>query len=159
MEGKVVEYRSVVETASRGVITFIFAAVLFMLVFGIVGTFLINASALSTLVAGIVLLITFVIMIIFRQVVMEVTADEVALSYGTERVWIARSDIEKIEPLELTGGRRLSAAASLGPWSAAGREKIHYFGAKAPAVLITLTDGRKYAVSVEDPEAVPHLAP
>ncbi|MBU1672259.1 MAG: hypothetical protein KKF41_10855 [Actinobacteria bacterium] len=159
MSNRNVEYRSVVGTASRGAITFLFVAVLFMLLFGIIGTFLIDAGALNILVTGIILLIAFNMIIIFRQVVMEVTEREVVLSHGPERAWISREDISGIEPLELTFGRRLAAAASLGPWSAAGREKIHYFGAKAPMVLITTSEGAKYAVSVEDPEEVRAFEP
>lgn len=135
----------------------LFLSILALLVFGVLGTFLINANALSSLVAGIILLIAFVIMIIFRQVVMEITPAEVALSYGTERVWISRRDIAGIKPLELTPSRRFNAFISLGPWSAVGREKIKYFGAKAPMVIIRTSDGRNFAVSVESIEGIPKL--
>jgi hypothetical protein len=150
MNDKPVAYRSVVETASAATIGILFVAVVFMLVIGIVGTFLINTSTLSTLVAGIILLVALTFAVIFRQVVMQVTAEEVALCCGTETVWISREDISSVEPLEMTFGRRVAALVSLGPWSAAGREKIHYFGTKSPLVLISTKDGSRFAASVEN---------
>lgn len=153
-------YRSVVELASPAVIGFLFAVVVVLLVFGVVGTFVISADSLSSLVAGIIFLIVVNFFIIFRQVVVEVDKDEVAISCGMERAWVSRGDITSVEPLEMTFGRRCSATLSLGPWSAMGRDKIHYFGQKAPMVLIRSSDGRNFAVSVEDsPEVVRMLSP
>ncbi len=142
------------ETSSPGIIYFFFAVVMFMLALGVVGTFIIDENSLSTLVAGILFMIALSFTIIFRQVILEVDPSEVALCWGTERRWIPREEVSSIEPLELTMGRRFAAFVSLGPWSAVGREKIHYFGGKRPMVLITTGGGYKVAISVDDPDEV-----
>ncbi|MBN2169633.1 MAG: hypothetical protein JW738_10350 [Actinobacteria bacterium] len=154
MSDNTLEYRSVIETSTSSTINILFAAVLFVLLIGILGTVFVDTSSLSTLVAGILLMISFTITMIFRQVIMEVTQTEIALSWGTEKVWIARDKISSVEIFEMTAGRRLSKTLSLGPWSASGKEKIHYFGAKTPMVLICTTDSRSYAVSVDNAEKV-----
>lgn len=154
MNVNVEKTRSVVETASPGTIAILFVAVIFMLIIGIVGTFIISANSLSVLVAGIIFLTAFVITMIFRQVVLEIDDDEVALSWGTERVWISKAQVASVEPFEMTGGRRFAALVALGPWSAVGKEKIHYYGQKGPMVLIVAADGGRYAVSVENTDRV-----
>jgi hypothetical protein len=154
MNDKPPVYRSIVETFSPTTITLMFLLVLFMLLIGVLGTFIIDTTALSTLVVGIIFLTTFTLTLIFRQVVMEITATEVALKWGTERVWISRDDISSAEAIDMTFRQRLISFFSLGPWSAIGREKIHYFGSKSPLVLIRSKDGRNFAVSVQDTERV-----
>lgn len=147
-------YRSVVEAYSPTIIVFFFCVVLFMLVLGIVGTFLVDAKSLSTLVAGILFLIAFVFFIVFRQIIMEIHPEEIALSWGTEKVWIPRDKITEVVEFNMTPGRRFSASLSLGPWGASGKEKINYFGEKEPMILISTSEGKSYAVSVKNTKEV-----